>query len=67
MKITMLGTGHAMVSNCYNTCFIMEENEPILITSVSYDQDEGEWVFLHGNEVAASFKTSSFSMKLNGK
>ena len=48
-------------------CFIMEENEPILITSVSYDQDEGEWVFLHGNEVAASFKTSSFSMKLNGK
>lgn len=26
MKITMLGTGHAMVNNCFNTCFIMEDN-----------------------------------------
>lgn len=25
MKITMLGTGHAVVTNCYNTCFAMEE------------------------------------------
>lgn len=26
MKITMLGTGHAMVTKCYNTCFVMSEN-----------------------------------------
>ena len=26
MKITMLGTGHAVVTKCYNTCFTMEEN-----------------------------------------
>ena len=32
MKITMLGTGHAMVSNCYNTCFIMEENRMLFLT-----------------------------------
>ena len=27
MKCTMLGTGHAMVTKCYNTCFILEENK----------------------------------------
>ena len=26
MKITMLGTGHATVTNCYNTCFTISEN-----------------------------------------
>lgn len=32
MKITMLGTGHAMVNNCFNTCFIMEDNsKPFLV------------------------------------
>ena len=25
MKLTMLGTGMAMVTACYNTCFILEE------------------------------------------
>ena len=25
MKITMLGTGHAMVYNCFNTCFVIED------------------------------------------
>lgn len=27
MKLTMLGTGNATVTECYNTCFILEENE----------------------------------------
>ncbi len=27
MRITMLGTGHAMVSECYNTCFLLTEND----------------------------------------
>jgi ribonuclease Z len=26
MKLTMLGTGNAAVTNCYNTCFILNEN-----------------------------------------
>lgn len=27
MRITMLGTGHAMVTECYNTCFAIQEGE----------------------------------------
>ena len=25
MKLTMLGTGNALVTNCYNTCFLLED------------------------------------------
>ena len=25
MKLTMLGTGNAVVTECYNTCFVLEE------------------------------------------
>ena len=32
MKLTMLGTGHAMVTECYNTCFaISEQNQCFLV------------------------------------
>ncbi len=27
MKLTLLGTGHAFVTECYNTCFVLHENE----------------------------------------
>lgn len=27
LKITMLGTGHALVTRCYNTCFVMNEGD----------------------------------------
>ena len=27
MKITLLGTGHALVTKCYNTCFVLSEGE----------------------------------------
>ena len=27
MKLTMLGTGNALVTECYNTCFVVEEKE----------------------------------------
>ena len=27
MELTMLGTGHAMVTECYNTCFIISEQD----------------------------------------
>lgn len=26
MNITMLGTGNALVTECYNTCFVIEDN-----------------------------------------
>ena len=25
MKLTMLGTGNALVTDCYNTCFLLED------------------------------------------
>lgn len=25
MKLTMLGTGNALVTECYNTCFVLED------------------------------------------
>lgn len=27
MKLTMLGTGNALVTECYNTCFVLHENQ----------------------------------------
>lgn len=26
MKLTMLGTGNVLVTDCYNTCFLLEDN-----------------------------------------
>lgn len=31
MKLTMLGTGNAVVTECYNTCFALEENGECLL------------------------------------
>lgn len=31
MKMTMLGTGNALATDCYNTCFVLEENEEYLL------------------------------------
>ena len=31
MKITMLGTGNAQVTECYNTCFVLEEEGRCLL------------------------------------
>lgn len=45
MKITMLGTGNALVTECYNTCFVLE--------------DEGEYFMIDGgggNEVLKQLK-----------
>ena len=27
MKLTMLGTGNALVTECYNTCFVTEDED----------------------------------------
>lgn len=32
MKLTMLGTGNALVTECYNTCFILEDNDELFMT-----------------------------------
>ena len=31
MKLTMLGTGNALVTECYNTCFLMEEQGQLFL------------------------------------
>lgn len=31
MKLTMLGTGNAMVTECYNTCFVLDDNGKYLL------------------------------------
>ena len=31
MKITMLGTGNALVTDCYNTCFLLENNKKFFL------------------------------------
>lgn len=31
MKPTMLGTGNALVTECYNTCFILDDNGKLLL------------------------------------
>lgn len=32
MKLTMLGTGNALVTKCYNTCFVIEHNGQYFLT-----------------------------------
>ena len=41
MKLTMLGTGHATVTKCYNTCFALTEGG----TALSGWMQEGETEF----------------------
>lgn len=32
MRLTMLGTGHAVVTECYNTCYVLEgDGDPLLV------------------------------------
>ena len=32
MKLTMLGTGNALVTECYNTCFLLEDRGQLFLT-----------------------------------
>ena len=45
--------------------YLSETEEPVLITSAVYDADNEAWLFLHGDEIAASFRTAGFSMKVS--
>lgn len=31
MKLTMLGTGNALVTECYNTCFVVQNGKNICL------------------------------------
>jgi len=31
MKLTMLGTGNALVTECYNTCFVLDDDGQCLM------------------------------------
>ena len=52
MKITMLGTGNALVTECYNTCFIMSDN------GKNFMVDGGG-----GNQIFTQLKHSGFELK----
>lgn len=52
MKLTMLGTGNAMVTECYNTCFILEENNQYFMV------DGGG-----GNTILSQLKKSEIDVK----
>ena len=31
IKLTVLGTGNALVTECYNTCFLMEDEDQLFM------------------------------------
>ena len=58
METVTLTTGAA------HSVYISEPDEPLLITSVDYDEENEAWLFYHGNEIAASFRTAGFSLRI---
>lgn len=52
MKLTMLGTGNALVTECYNTCFVIEDHEEYFMV------DGGG-----GNTILHQLKAAGFSWK----
>ncbi len=52
MQLTMLGTGHAAVTECYNTCFVLKENKKYFMV------DGGG-----GNAVLCQLKKAGFDWK----
>lgn len=52
MKLTMLGTGNALITECYNTCFIMEDNDELFMV------DGGG-----GNQILKQLKDAGYDWK----
>lgn len=52
MQLTMLGTGHALVTECYNTCFVLSENHKHFLV------DGGG-----GNTILKQLKTADIDLK----
>jgi len=63
---SMIGTV-TLTTGAAKNVYISEPDEPMLITSVDYDEENEAWLFLHGNEIAASFRTAGFSLKIPKK
>ena len=52
MKLTILGTGNAMVTKCYNTCFAIEQNDEYFLV------DGGG-----GNQILSQLEKASIDWK----
>lgn len=52
MRLTMLGTGHALVTKCYNTCFTLSENNEYFLV------DAGG-----GNGILKQLETANIDLK----
>lgn len=50
MKLTMLGTGNALVTECYNTCYLLEDNNELFMV------DAGG-----GNQVLSQIKRAGYN------
>ena len=53
MKLTMLGTGNAMVTECYNTCFLLREGEESFLV----DGGGGSLIFQRLKAAGVDWKT----------
>ena len=52
MKITMLGTGKAVVTECYNTCFLIQNKDQLLLV----DGGGGNTIFKQLQEINCDWK-----------
>ena len=52
MKLTMLGTGNALVTKIYNTCFVLEDNHQYFMV------DAGG-----GNQILTQLKKAGYDWK----
>lgn len=52
MRLVMLGTGHAMVTKCYNTCFILQDDNQFFMV----DAGGGNGILLQLNKAGISWK-----------
>lgn len=53
MNLIMLGTGHAAVTECYNTCFVLEENKEYFLV----DGGGGNTLFRQLKQAGIDFKS----------
>ena len=52
MKLTVLGTGNAVVTKCYNTCFVLSDNDKHFLV----DGGGGNTLLVNLEKVGISFK-----------
>ena len=63
-RITMLGTGHAMVFACFNTCFVYEnENGKMLAEGPVLVRGSGTWKYRYKPNGATIDKRIVFDVR----